>query len=106
MKEDRHTPEPEYDPPNDADDIMLDAGLRAAFSRQLCPDSMTLGDFQAGWLNEKETAQIKTHLTRCDECQAELTRLGTFLASEEVATDPVTPWQVGAGFEWQLREPR
>ncbi|MEM7029929.1 MAG: hypothetical protein AAF629_10225 [Chloroflexota bacterium] len=109
MKEDRQDPETEYDLPNDTGDLQLEASLRAAFLRHQCPDTMILGDFQAGWLDEKETAQIKAHLTRCDDCQAELTRLGAFLAVEETEQEAVeatsaVPWQVGLGFEWQLRE--
>lgn len=103
MKNVRPSSETEYD---DQNDNKLDEALKAAMARQACPDTMRLADFQAGWLAQPEQATIEAHVTRCDDCQMALTRLGQFMAAEAPVAEPISTlgWQVGRGFEWQLRE--
>ncbi|MCS6848641.1 MAG: zf-HC2 domain-containing protein [Anaerolineae bacterium] len=71
--------------------------LRAALFRRSCPDTMTLSDYQLGWLGSAEHARVRAHVARCPHCQAELARLDAFLADRSVAPE----WIREVGFEWQ-----
>lgn len=106
MKDVRPNSETEYNASNNANDAKLDEALKAAMARQACPDTMTLADFQAGWLAQPERATVEAHLTRCDDCQTELTRLGQFMTADATGVEPssTAKWQAGPGFAWQLRE--
>lgn len=71
--------------------------MRAALFRRSCPDTMTLSDYQLGWLSSAEHARVRAHVARCPHCQAELARLDAFLADRSVASG----WIRDLGFEWQ-----
>lgn len=103
MNDVRRNPETEYEPDNQPQDAGLDQALKAAMARQSCPDTMTLADYQAGWLEQRAGASIEHHLARCQECQAELSRLTQFLTVEASEAIAAPRWQPGSGFEWQLR---
>jgi anti-sigma factor RsiW len=80
-----------------AQEQRLERMLRAALFRRTCPDTMTLSDYQLGVLSPSEHVRVRAHVARCPHCQAELARLGTFLADQPVAPS----WNAAAGFEWQ-----
>ncbi len=81
----------------DAQERKLARMMRAALFRRSCPDTMTLSDYQLGWLGSVEHARVRAHVARCPNCQAELARLDAFLADRSVAPG----WVRDVGFEWQ-----
>lgn len=81
----------------DAQERKLARMMRAALFRCSCPDTMTLSDYQLGWLGSAEHARVRAHVARCPHCQAELARLDAFLADRSVAPG----WVKDLGFEWR-----
>jgi hypothetical protein len=45
-----------------------------------CPPSLVLGEYQLGLLDGSTVALVKSHLSRCELCSAEVASLTTFLA--------------------------
>ncbi len=80
-----------------AQESRLERMLRVALFRRSCPDTMVLSDYQLGFLSPTERARVHAHVARCPHCQAELARLGTFLADRPA----VSSWISDLGFEWR-----
>src|SRR5687767_4040118 len=91
------------------DDKTLAAKLRANFYRRDCPDTMVLGEYQLGLLDEAEQSRLRAHLGRCPHCQAEFERLVEFLTEEALPARPSpsaeeAPWTQELSFKWRLGE--
>jgi hypothetical protein len=80
------------------------AALQAALYRRDCPATMTWGDYQLGLLAEEERARIHDHLQRCPHCQAELSRMASFMGEEQpIVLKPRPNWlqvALGGGRAW------
>jgi hypothetical protein len=50
--------------------------------RQVCPESLQLGEYQKGLLDPAEAAVVERHATDCPHCQVELQALDAFLGDE------------------------
>jgi hypothetical protein len=93
------------------DDKTLAAKLRSNLYRRDCPDTMVLGEYQLGLLDEAEQNRLHAHLARCPHCQAEFDRLVEFLTEEALPASPSpaaeeVPWTQDLGFKWRLGEAR
>jgi len=60
----------------------LQGQLLSKFYRQLCPDSMELGEFHLGMLSKENSQAVKKHLEECPHCRQELADMQNFLAED------------------------
>jgi hypothetical protein len=54
-----------------------------------CPSNQMLGEYQLGLCSAEDEALVKTHLSVCVLCSAEVEALSTFMAREDLFTNPV-----------------
>ncbi len=47
-----------------------------------CPPNQVLGDYQFGLLSPQQAVEVKSHLSMCVLCKAEVAQLGEFLAND------------------------
>src|SRR5262252_1748026 len=66
--------------PGDHDDF--ERALASRLYRFDCPDAHTLGEYQIGALDPRESMRVAGHAAECDECQADLRLLRSYLAAE------------------------
>ena len=59
--------------------------LGAALYRATCPDSLVLGEYHLGVLDEDSRAEVRQHLAECPHCTLELSQLESF--ARETAAD-------------------
>lgn len=52
--------------------------LGAALYRATCPDSLVLGEYQLGVLDEEHNTEVSQHLAECPHCTLELSQLERF----------------------------
>lgn len=52
-----------------------------------CPPSLVLGEYQLGLLDGPTVAQVKSHLSNCELCHAEVVSLTTFLTQESLPAE-------------------
>lgn len=64
----------------------MDRALSSTLYRWSCPPSQMLGDYQFGLLEPSQSAEVRSHVSTCAACTAELNALNTFLAND--------PWLV------------
>ncbi len=65
--------------------------LQTALYRAFCPDSIILGEYYLGILDEEQASQIRKHLRDCQRCQQELNQLESFLRehSRDIELSPL-----------------
>lgn len=66
----------------------LQGQLLAKFYRQLCPDSIELGEFHLGMLSKKNSQAVIKHLEECPHCRQELADMQKFLGEDVRAIEP------------------
>ena len=64
----------------------MDRALTSTLYRWNCPPSQVLGEYQFGLLEPRQSAEVRSHVSSCAACTAEVASLNTFLASD--------PWLV------------
>lgn len=76
------------------------ATLGAVLFRALCPDALTLGEYQQGLLLKAEMATLKAHLADCPYCARELAITHRFMAE---AASVGAAQAVQSGLPWYVK---
>ena len=61
--------------------------LLAKFYRQMCPDSIELGEFHLGMLSKKKSQAVIQHLEECPHCRQELAGMQAFMGEDVPTTE-------------------
>jgi hypothetical protein len=69
----------------------MDRVLTSTLYRWNCPPSQVLGDYQFGFLEPRQAADVRSHVSTCAACTSEIASLNTFLENDPLfVTQPVT----------------